>query len=121
MASLDAVGGFCSGIKKSNYLPEDFSNTTTITQRIQIPKNPKFLFDLPYYTVNSRLLRRLHSKAILLQVVIVFHNNAKKPWFKEWRIAFGRRRIFNTLTRQLIKKSIKCFKYQEEKEPSKTS
>ena len=53
MASLDAVGGFCSGIKKSNYLPEDFSNTTTITQRMQIPKNPKFLFDFPYYTVKQ--------------------------------------------------------------------
>ena len=51
MASLDAVGGFCSGIKKSNYLPEDFSNTTTITQRMQMPKNPKFLFDFPYYTI----------------------------------------------------------------------
>ena len=41
MASLD-VGGFCSGIKKSNYLPKDFSHTTTITQRMQIPKTPKF-------------------------------------------------------------------------------
>lgn len=70
---------------------------------------------------SSLRLPLLHSKAILLQVVIVFHNNAKKPWFKEWRIAFGRRRIFNTLTRQLIKKGIKCFKYQGGKEPSKTS
>ena len=110
MASLD-VGGFCSGIEKSNYLPKDVSHTTTITQRMQIPKKTQILFDFPV----------LHSKVILLQVVIFFHNNAKKPWFKEWRIAFGRRRIFNTLTRQLIKKGIKCFKYQGEKEPSKTS
>ena len=66
MASLD-VGGFCFGIKKSNYLPKDFSHTTTITQRMQIPKkNP-----------NSLRFPLLHSKAILLQVVIVFHKNAK--------------------------------------------
>ena len=67
MASLD-VGGFCFGIKKSNYLPKDFSHTTTITQRMQIPKKTQILFDFPV----------LHSKAILLQVVIFFHNNAKK-------------------------------------------
>ena len=82
MASLD-VGGFCSWIKKSNYLPRDFSHTTTIRHRMQIPKKPKILFVFPV----------LHSKAILLQVVIFFHNNAKKPWFKEWRIAFRRKRI----------------------------
>ena len=52
MASLD-VGGFCFGIKKSNYLPKDFSHTTTITQRMQIPKKPQILFDFPYYTVKQ--------------------------------------------------------------------
>ena len=67
MASLD-VGDFCSGIKKSNYLPKDVSHTTTITQRMQIPKKTQILFDFPV----------LHSNAISLQGVIFFHNNAKK-------------------------------------------
>ena len=58
-----------------------------VTQRLsgivcKYQKNPKF-----------SLISPLHSKAILLQVVIFFHNNAKKPWFKEWRIAFRRKRI----------------------------
>ena len=100
MASLD-VGGFCSGIKKSNYLPRDFSHTTTIRHRMQIPKKPKILFDFPV----------LHSKAILLQVVIFFRNNAKKPWFKEW--GYGGSRSGG---RELIKKGIKCFTYQRKKE-----
>ena len=59
-----------------------------VTQRLsgivcKYLKKPKILFDFPV----------LHSKAILLQVVIFFRNNAKKPWFKEWRIAFRRKRI----------------------------
>ena len=111
MASLD-VGGFCSGIKKSNYLPKDFSHSHNDYHATYAnTKKPQ----------NSLRFLLLHSKAILLQVVIVFHNNAKKPWFKEWRIAFGRKRIFNTLARQLIKKGINCFTYQGKKEPSKTS
>ena len=98
MASLD-VGGFCSGFKKSNYLPKDVSHTTTITQRMQIPKKTQILFDFPV----------LHSKAILLQVVIFFHNNAKKnPGSRNGGSRSG--------GRELIKKGIKCFTYQRKKE-----
>lgn len=98
MASLD-VGGFCSGIKKSNYLPKDVSHTTTITQRMQIPKKTQILFDFPV----------LHSKAFLLQVVIFSHNNAKKnPGSRNGGSRSG--------GRELIKKGIKCFTYQRKKE-----
>lgn len=109
MVSLD-VGGFCFGIKKSNYLAIVFSHTTTITQRMQIPK-PQ----------NSLRFPLVHSKAIYYKLSLFYTTMLKKPWIKEWSIAFGRKRIFNTLNRQLIKKGIKCFKYQGKKEPSKTS
>ena len=82
MASLD-VGGFCSGIKKSNYLPKDVSHTTTITQRMQIPKKPKLSSISPYYTV-----KQFYYKLSFFSTTML-----KKPWFKEWRIAFRRKRI----------------------------
>ena len=47
------LAAFVLGSRRVTICQEDFSNTTTITQRMQIPKNPKFLFDFPYYTVKQ--------------------------------------------------------------------
>ena len=59
-----------------------------VTQRLsgivcKYQKNPKFSLISPYYTV----------KQFYYKLSFFFRNNAKKPWFKEWRIAFRRKRI----------------------------
>ena len=75
-----------------------------VTQRLsrnvcKYQKKPQILFDFPV----------LHSKAIVLQVVIFFHNNAKKnPGSRNGGSRSG--------GRELIKKGIKCFTYQRKKE-----
>lgn len=66
MVSLD-VGGFCFGIKKSNYLAIVFSHTTTITQRMQIPK-PQ----------NSLRFPLVHSKAIYYKLSLFYTTMLKK-------------------------------------------